>query len=233
VIELYYWPTPNGHKPTILLEEIGCDYKIVPVDISAGDQFKPDFLKISPNNKIPAILDLAPADGGDPISVFESGAILVYLAEKAGRFLPRDVRGRNSVLEWVFWQVGGLGPMAGQAHHFLHYASDRLPYPTERYVNESGRLYAVLDKRLAGREYICGDYSIADIASYPWVVRHERHAQDLAAFPNVARWFDAISSRPAVKAAYARGAQWASRPVVTEAGRAIVFGQSAATVSRT
>jgi GSH-dependent disulfide-bond oxidoreductase len=171
MIELYYWPTPNGHKVTMFLEEAGLDYRIHPVDISAGDQFKPDFLAISPNNRMPAIIDTAPADGGELISVFESGAILLYLAEKTGRFLPKDVRGRKTVTEWLFWQVGGLGPMAGQNHHFGLYAPNKIPYAIDRYAKETNRLYGVLDRHLENRPFIAGDgYSIADMASYPWIV---------------------------------------------------------------
>lgn len=178
MIELYYWPTPNGHKITIFLEEAALPYRIVPVDISAGDQFKPEFLAISPNNRMPAIIDHAPADGGAPISVFESGAILVYLAEKIGRFLPTALRSRKTVFEWLFWQVGGLGPMAGQNHHFVQYAPKSIPYAIDRYVRETSRLYAVLDRRLAEVEWVAGDYSIADMAIYPWIVPHERQRQN-------------------------------------------------------
>lgn len=177
MIDLYYWPTPNGHKITLFLEEAGLDYKIFPVNISAGDQFKPEFLAFSPNNRMPAIIDHDPADGGDAITVFESGAILQYLAEKTGKFLPTDIRGRKTVMEWLFWQMGGLGPMAGQNHHFGTYAPDKIPYAITRYVNETNRLYGVLNKRLEGRDFIAGDaYTIADMASYPWIVSHEKTA---------------------------------------------------------
>src|SRR5271169_2487814 len=180
MIELYYWPTPNGHKITMFLEEAELDNSIRPVDISAGDQFKPEFLAISPNNRMPAIVDLEPSDGGKPISVFESGAILVYLAEKAQALLPSELRGRKTMLEWVFWQVGGLGPMAGQNHHFVQYAPEKIRYAMERYVKETNRLYGVLDRRLAGREFIAGDaYKIADITAYPWIVPWKRQQQDL------------------------------------------------------
>src|SRR3984885_14264556 len=183
MIDLYYWPTPNGHKITMFLEETGLAYRIVPVDIASGDQFKPEFLAFSPNNRMPAIIDSAPADGGASIPVFESGAILVYLAEKAARLLPQDLRGRKAVLEWLFWQVGGLGPMAGQNHHFNHYAPEKIPYAIERYVNETNRLYGVLDRRLAVVPYLAGEeYSIADIAVYPWIVPWERQSQDLGHF---------------------------------------------------
>ncbi len=230
MIDLYYWPTPNGHKITMFLEETGLDYRIFPVDISAGDQFKPEFLAFSPNNRMPAMIDRAPADGGEAISVFESGAILVYLAEKTGRFLPADVRGRKAVLEWLFWQVGGLGPMSGQNHHFANYAAEKLPYAIDRYVNETNRLYGVLDRRLTGREFLAGDYSIADMAAYPWIVPHARQGQDLGDTPNLQRWFETIKARPATIAAYARGEPYASRPAVTEAGKKILFGQTAASV---
>jgi GST-like protein len=232
MIHLHYWPTPNGHKITIFLEETGTPYRIVPVNIGAGDQFKPDFLRISPNNRMPAIVDDAPADGGPSIPVFESGAILLYLAEKSGRFLPEDTRGRFDVLQWLFWQVGGLGPMAGQNHHFRQYAQEKLTYAIDRYVNETARLYAVLDKRLEDREYVAGDYSIADMAAYPWVVPHERQGQSLADFPNLARWFAAIKARPAVVAAYEKGKAINTKPTIDDESRKILFGQNAATVRR-
>jgi GSH-dependent disulfide-bond oxidoreductase len=231
MIELHYWPTPNGHKVTILLEEAGLPYEIRPVDISAGDQFRAEFLAISPNNRMPAIIDHAPADGGEPIAVFESGAILVHLAEKSGRFLGDDLRSRKAVLEWLFWQVGGLGPMAGQNHHFVQYAPERIPYATERYVKETNRLYGVLDRRLEGRDWLAGAYSIADMASYPWIVPWRRQQQDLDAFPNLRRWFEAMRARPAVQRAYARGEPWTSRPTVTEQGKALLFGQTAASTA--
>jgi len=231
MIDLYYWPTPNGHKITMFLEETGLDYQIVPVDISAGDQFKPEFLAISPNNRMPAIIDRAPAGGGEAISVFESGAILVYLAEKTGRFLPSDIRKRKTVLEWLFWQVGGLGPMAGQNHHFAMYAPEKIPYAIDRYVNETNRLYGVLDRRLAERDFLAGDYSIADMAAYPWIVPHARQGQNLDDTPNLKRWFEAVGGRPATVAAYARGEPYAGRPAVTEEGKKILFGQTAANIS--
>jgi GSH-dependent disulfide-bond oxidoreductase len=228
MIELYYWPTPNGHKITMFLEEVGLDYAIHPVDISAGDQFKPEFLALSPNNRMPAIIDTDPADRGDAIAVFESGAILVYLAEKTGLLLPSDLRGRKTVLEWVFWQVGGLGPMAGQNHHFVQYAPEKIPYAMERYVKETNRLYGVLDRRLTGREFIAGDtYTIADIAAYPWIVPWKRQQQDLDSFANLRRWFDAVRDRPATRRAYAKGEPYAARPTVTEEGKKILFGQTA------
>lgn len=228
MIELYYWPTPNGHKITMFLEEAGIDYTIHPVDISAGDQFKPDFLRISPNNRMPAIVDRAPSDGGKPMSVFESGAILVYLAEKTRALLPSDLRDRKTVLEWVFWQVGGLGPMAGQNHHFVQYAAEKIPYAMERYIKETNRLYGVLDRRLNGREFIAGDvYTIADIAAYPWIVPWKRQQQHLDSFPDLRRWFNAVRERPATKRAYAKGEPYSNRPTVTEEGKKILFGQTA------
>ncbi|WP_448206330.1 glutathione binding-like protein [Azospirillum sp. sgz302134] len=231
MIDLHYWPTPNGHKITMFLEEAGLDYTIHPVDISAGDQFKPEFLAFSPNNRMPAIIDRAPADGGEPISVFESGAILTYLGEKTGRFLPKDVRGRKTVLEWLFWQVGGLGPMAGQNHHFVQYAPEQIPYAIDRYVKETNRLYGVLNKRLKDRAFIAGDdYTIADMACYPWIVPHERQRQDLSDFPELKRWFEAIQARPATIRAYEKGKAVSTRPSVTEESKKILFGQTASNV---
>ena len=230
MINLYYWPTPNGHKITIFLEETGTPYRILPVNIGAGEQFHPDFLKISPNNRMPAIVDTAPVEGGAPVAVFESGAILVYLAEKTGKFLPMDLRGRYEVLQWLFWQMGGLGPMAGQNHHFSQYAPEKLPYAIDRYVNETARLYAVLDKRLGDREFVAGDYSIADMASYPWIVPHQRQQQNIDEFPNLKRWFEAIRARPAVVLAYEKGKAVSAKPVIDEESRKILFGQSARTV---
>lgn len=203
MIDLYYWTTPNGHKVSIFLEEAGLPYQVHGVNISKNDQFKPEFLKIAPNNRIPAIVDQQPADGGAPLSMFESGAILLYLAEKTGRFMPTDLRGRQEVSQWLFWQMGGLGPMAGQNHHFGTFAPEKIPYAIERYVKETARLYGVLDRRLANREFVAGDYSIADMAIYPWIVPHTRQQQDLADFPNVQRWFEVIKARPAVQRAYA------------------------------
>jgi len=231
MIDLYYWPTPNSHKITMFLEETGLGYGIIPVNISKGDQFKPEFLQISPNNRMPAIVDRAPAGGGDAIAVFESGAILVYLAEKTGKLLPTDVRGRNTTLEWLVWQVAGLGPMAGQNHHFSHYAPDKIAYAIDRYVNETNRLYGVLDRRLEQRGFVAGnDYSIADIAIYPWVVPWKRQQQNLDEFPNVRRWFDAIRSRPATARAYEKGSPYSNSPAVTEEGKKILFGQTAGSI---
>src|SRR6188508_3349216 len=203
MIDLYYWTTPNGHKITMFLEEAGLEYRINPVNIGKGDQFQPDFLRISPNNRIPAIVDNAPANGGKPISVFESGAILLYLAEKTGKFIASDLAGRAEVLQWLFWQMGGLGPMAGQNHHFRNYAVEKIPYAIDRYVNETNRLYGVLNKRLADREFIAGDYSIADMASYPWVVPYKNQDQNIDDFPHLKRWLETIRERPATLRAYA------------------------------
>jgi GSH-dependent disulfide-bond oxidoreductase len=232
MIDLYYWTTPNGHKITIFLEESRLPYRILPVNISAGEQFRPDFLKISPNNRMPAMVDDDPPDGGAAVSVFESGAILLYLAEKTGQFLPKELRDRFETVQWLFWQMGGLGPMAGQNHHFSQYAPEKLAYAIDRYVKETGRLYAVLDKRLADREFIAGAYSIADMASYPWIVPYERQGQKLDDFPHLKRWFEGIKSRPAVKRAYALAKDINTQPTVNEASKKILFGQTAATVNR-
>ena len=204
MIDLYYWTTPNGHKISLFLEEAGLPYKVHPVNIGQGEQFKPDFLKIAPNNRIPAIVDPEPADGGEPISLFESGAILLYLAEKTGRFIPQDLRGRQEALQWLFWQMGGLGPMAGQNHHFSRFAPEKIPYAIKRYVDETARLYGVLDRRLADRDFVAGSqYSIADMAIYPWTVSHQWQSQRLEDFPNLQRWFNRIKERPATVRAYA------------------------------
>jgi GST-like protein len=232
MIHLHYWTTPNGHKITIFLEESGLPYRVVPVNISTGDQFKPDFLRISPNNRIPAIVDDDPAEPGAAVSVFESGEILLYLAEKTGQFIARDLRGRVEVLQWLFWQMGGLGPMAGQNHHFSQYAPEKIPYAIDRYVKETNRLYAVLDRRLADRDFIASTYSIADMASYPWVVPHERQGQKLEDFPNLKRWFEAVRARPAVQRAYALAKEINTQPSVTDASKTILFGQTAAAVTR-
>ncbi|KAF0166719.1 MAG: glutathione S-transferase [Rhodocyclaceae bacterium] len=230
MIDLYYWTTPNGHKITMFLEEAGLPYRIVPINIGKGDQFAPDFLKIAPNNRIPAIVDHQPADGGPPISLFESGAILLYLADKTGRFIAPDLRGRNETIQWLFWQMGGLGPMAGQNHHFTQYAPEPIPYAIERYVKETARLYAVLNKHLADREFIAGDYSIADMACYPWIVPYERQRQNLDDFPNLKRWFSEIRERPATQRAYALAKQINPAPVVNEDAKRVLFGQDASTV---
>jgi GST-like protein len=231
MIDLYYCGTPNGLKMTMFLEETGLPHRIVPVDISKGEQFRPEFLTISPNNKIPAMVDHTPADGGEPVALFESGAMLLYLAEKCGQLLPAGLRGRAEVLKWLFWQVGGLGPMAGQIGHFNVYAPEKVPYAIDRYTRETNRLYGVLNGRLADREYIAGDaYSIADIACYPWIVPHDAHGQNLTAFPHLARWFDAIAARPSTVRAY-RGtkASYSRDTKVSDEERRILFGATAAT----
>jgi GST-like protein len=232
MIDLHYWTTPNGHKIAIFLEETELPHRIVPVNISKGEQFKSEFLRISPNNRIPAIVDHDPGDGGAPISVFESGAILVYLAQKTGRFLPSSLRGRVAVMEWLFWQMGGLGPMAGQNHHFANYAPEKLPYAIDRYVKETNRLYGVLDKRLAQHGFIADDYSIADMAVYPWIVPYERQGQKLEDFPHLKRWFEAMRNRPAVQRAYARAKEINTTPTVNDEAKKILFGQTAAVVAR-
>ena len=226
-IELYYWPTPNGWKISIMLEECGLPYVVRPVDISKGEQFAAAFLKISPNNRMPAIVD-PDGPGGRPISVFESGAILQYLGRKTGKFYPREERARVAVDEWLFWQMGGLGPMAGQAVHFRRYAPEPIPYAVERYTNEVNRLYGVMNTRLGARDYLAGHYSIADMACVGWVRLAERQGQDLAEFPNLERWFEAIRGRPAVKRAFAIRIEAASKVDVDDPKvRAVLFGQRA------
>ncbi len=228
MIDLYYWPTPNGHKVTLFLEETGMAYAIVPIDIGKGEQFRPDFLRIAPNNRMPAIVDHDPNGGGEAISVFESGAVLLYLAEKTGKFLPRDLRGRTKALEWLFWQMGGLGPMAGQNHHFSGYAPEKIPYAIDRYVKETNRLYGVLDRRLEGRDFVADTYSIADMAAYPWIVSHERQGQNLDDFPNLKRWFHAVGERPGTVAAYKKAEGIDRSPTMTDEEKKILFGQTAA-----
>ena len=228
MIDLYYWATPNCHKITIFLEEAGQPYTLRPVDIARGDQFKPAFLDIAPNNRIPAIVDHAPADGGADITIFESGAILLYLAEKTGFFLPGDMRQRLKVLQWLFWQVGGLGPMAGQNHHFGRYAPARIPYAIDRYRNETARLYGVLDRELVGKSYIADHYSIADIACYPWIAPHVDQGQDLDDYPHLKRWFESLQSRPAIARAYAVGDPYVRRgPDFNALEREMLFGLTA------
>lgn len=230
MIDLYYWTTPNGHKITIYLEETGLPYTLRPVNISNGEQFAPEFLAIAPNNRIPAIVDRDPPDGGVPLPLFESGAILMYLGGKTGKLFPADLRARCDCVQWLFWQMAGLGPMLGQNHHFSLYAPEKIPYAIERYVKETARLYAVLDKRLADREYIAGDYSIADIACYPWILP-ERQQQDIEHFPHLKRWKDAIAQRPAVQRAYALARTVNQNPtVMDDKSRALLFGQDASTV---
>lgn len=225
MIELYYWPTPNGQKISIMLEECGLEYNTVPVAIGKGDQFKPGFLKISPNNRMPAIVD---TDTG--ISVFEGGAILMYLAEKAGRFLPDETAARYEVLQWLFWQAGGLGPMAGQLSHFVNYTKEDVPYAHKRFADEYDRLLAVMDVRLRNREYLAGDYSIADIASFPWVVPYRRFGNDLDRFANLRRWFDSLKARPAVRRGVDLGKDWPRDEARDDTARALMFGQNAETV---
>ena len=205
MIDLYYWPTPNGHKISMMLEECDLDYTIHPININAGDQFRPDFLKLSPNNRMPAIVDHDPVGGGQPINLFESGAILLYLAEKTGRFFPTDLRERYCAMKWLMWQLGGLGPMAGQNHHFGRFAPEKIPYAIDRYRRETARLYGVLDRALAEKKFIAGDFCIADIACYPWIARYEWQEMDLNDFANIKRWFDSIAARPATQIAYAKG----------------------------
>jgi GST-like protein len=226
-IDLYYWPTPNGWKISIMLEEVGLPYKVHSVDLGRGDQFKPDFLAISPNNKMPAIVD-PEGPGGQPISIFESGAILQYLGRKTGQLYPADERARVEVDQWLFWQMAGLGPMAGQTHHFRIYAPEPIPYAVDRYTNETNRLYGVLNKRLEDRDYLAGEYSIADIASYSWAKLWERQGQDLAQFPNMQRWLDRIYARPAVKRGLAVNAEDRNKHDLRDpAIQAVVFGQRA------
>lgn len=231
MIDLSYWTTPNGHKITMFLEESGLPYTIHPINIGQGDQFKPEFLRIAPNNRIPAIVDQAPQDGGEPISLFESGAILQYLAEKTGQFLSTDLRVRTETLQWLYWQMGGLGPMAGQNHHFNVYAPVKIEYAIDRYVRETGRLYGVLNKHLEQRDFIAGDYSIADMASYPWIVSHQRQSQNLDDFPHLKRWFERIGARPATERAYALVEQInPGSPVHDDKARQILFGQDSKTI---
>jgi GST-like protein len=234
MIDLYYWPTPNGHKVTMFLEEAGLPYTIKPINIGKGEQFAPDFLKIAPNNRMPAIVDHEP-QGGGTLSLFESGAILLYLAEKTGRFIPKEMCGRYETLQWLFWQMGGLGPMLGQNHHFSQYAPEKIDYAIKRYVNETNRLYGVLDRRLADREFIAGpDYSIADMASYPWIVPWEKQGQNIDEHPHLKRWFHAIAERPATKAAYDRAPE--VNPdfgkTMSEDAKKVMFGQNASNTKR-
>lgn len=230
MIDLYYWTTPNGHKITIFLEEAKLPYKIHPVNIGKGDQFKPDYLKFSPNNKIPAIIDTEPSDEQGPLSVFESGAILWYLAEKTEQFVPQTLRGKVEVSEWLFWQVSGLGPMAGQNHHFNSYAPEKIPYAQQRYINETNRLYGVLNKHLAGKEWVTDEYSIADMAIYPWIVPWQKQGQDLNDFPNLKRWFEEMAKRPAVVRAYEIAKRINTDQDLSEEAKKILFGQTSAQI---
>lgn len=228
-IDLYYWPTPNGWKISIMLEELGTPYTVKYVNIARGEQFEPGFLKIAPNNRMPAIVDHDGPDG-QPISVFESGAILQYLGRKFGQFYPQDERARVETEEWLFWQVGGLGPMAGQAHHFRQYAPEKVPYGIDRYTNECNRLYGVMDKRLADREFLAGEYTIADMACIGWILPYERQGQDLADFPNLRRWFDAVKARPAVQRGLDVGKEERARSAdlsKDKDAQAVLFGQKA------
>jgi GSH-dependent disulfide-bond oxidoreductase len=226
-IDLYYWPTPNGWKITIMLEECGLPYTVHPVNIGKGDQFQPEFLAISPNNKMPAIVDHE-GPGGEPISVFESGAILQYLGRKTGRFYPQDERARVEVDQWLFWQMGGFGPMLGQTHHFRIYAPEKVPYAIDRYTNETNRLYGVLDKRLADREFVAGEYSIADMAIAPWAKLWERQGQDIEDFPHVKRWLGTMLARPAVLRGIKVSSEDRNKTDLTDpAVQAVLFGQRA------
>jgi GST-like protein len=229
-INYYYFPTPNCHKVMIFLQETGLSYRIHPINTLKGDQFRPDFLTVSPNNKIPAIVDERPPGGGGPISLFESGAILWYLAERTDRFLAKETHVRFETLKWLFWQVAGLGPVAGQNTHFRYYAPEKLEYAISRFTNETGRLYSVLNRQLEKCEFVAGEYSIADIACYPWIVQHAKHGQDLGRFPNVHRWMKDIATRPAVVAAYKLADEVEPNPVVTDESRRFLFGQNADTV---
>jgi GSH-dependent disulfide-bond oxidoreductase len=232
MIDLYYWTTPNGHKITMFLEETGLPYKIHPVNIGKGEQFTREFLAISPNNRIPAMVDHDPPGGGKPLAMFESGAMLLYLADKTGKFIPSDVRGRTDVVQWLFWQMANLGPNSGQNNHFSNYALEKIPYAMDRYRNEVNRLYGVLNTQLSDRPYIAGEYSIADMASYPWIVPHERQGQKIDDFPHIKRWLDAIAKRPAVVRAYAKAKEVNPNPggIRSAEERAILFGQTAASV---
>jgi GST-like protein len=227
VIDLYYWPTPNGHKISIMLEECGLDYQTIPVDIGAGDQFAPEFLKISPNNRMPAIVDRETG-----ISVFEGGAILIYLAEKNGCLLPSDPAARFDVLQWLFWQAGGLGPMAGQLSHFKSYLEKPVPYAETRYGNEYDRLLAVMDEKLKAGEFLAGDYSIADIAAFPWVRPYRRLGNDVARFPHLKRWYETLKARPAVRRGIDLGSDWKRTEATDTEAKALLFNQNAETIRR-
>lgn len=233
MIDLYFWTTPNAYKVLVFLEEAALPYRLVPVNISKGEQFAPDFLQISPNNRIPAIVDLQPIDGGRAVPVFESGAILQYLAGKTGLFHGTTARESLEIDQWLFWQMGGLGPMAGQNHHFNYYAPEKLPYAMTRYIQETNRLYGVLEKRLSGRNFIAGDAcSIADMACYPWMILHQRAQQDITQFPAIQGWLARIAERPAVQRAYEAGARVNDVPVVTdETSRQVLFGQTARAIA--
>jgi GST-like protein len=227
MIDLHYWTTPNGHKITMFLEETGLAYTIFPVNIGKGEQFKPEFLAIAPNNRIPAMVDHEPKGGGNPISIFESGAMLLYLAEKTGKFLPTEIHGRYDAIQWTFWQMGGLGPMAGQNHHFGVYAPEKIPYAIDRYVKETNRLYGVMDRRLAGRRFLAA-MNTASLIRRPiqGVVPWKRQQRNLDDFVNLRRWFDCIHDRPGTRRAYAKGEPFSAQPAVTEEGKKLLFGQT-------
>lgn len=225
-IELHYWPTPNGWKITIFLEEVGLPYDVKFVNIGKGEQFEPEFLKIAPNNRMPAILD-PDGPGGQPISVFESGAILQYLGRKTGQFYPSDERARVEVDQWLFWQMGGLGPMAGQAHHFRQYAPEKVLYAIDRYTNEVNRLYGVMNKRLADREFLAGEYSIADMACVGWIKPHANQGQDLNDFPHLKRWFETLLARPAVERGLKVGEEHRRNIANDDEAKKVLFGQRA------
>jgi GST-like protein len=224
-IDVYYWPTPNGWKITIMLEELGVPYNIIPVNIGKGEQFTPEFLKLSPNNRMPAIVDHEPLGGGAPLPIFESGAILEYLAEKYGKFMPTDTRGKYEVLQWLYWQMANLGPNSGQANHFRNYAAEKIAYGIKRYTDEVNRLYGVMNIQLADHEFLAGAYSIADMASWPWVILYERMGQDLNEFPHLKRWVDAVQARPAVVRGKAVGEEL--RAEMSEEAKKVLFGQRA------
>jgi GSH-dependent disulfide-bond oxidoreductase len=227
MIDLHYWPTPNGWKVSIMLEEVGLPYRVVPVSIVRGEQFKPEFLAISPNHRIPAIVDDEPPGGGAPIAIFESGAILLYLAEKTGKLMPTDLRDRYEVTQWLMWQMGGLGPMLGQAHHFRQFSADKIPYAVDRYTNEANRLYGVLNKRLADREFVAGALSVADVACFPWISLHESQGQSLDDFPHTKRWFEMMAARPGVAKGRVVGRDLWQRNGPDEEGKKVLFGQRA------
>ena len=234
MIELYYWPTPNGWKISIMLEETGLPYTVHPVNIGRGEQFNPDFLRISPNNRIPAIIDRAPTDGGDPVEIFETGAILLYLAEKSGQLMPTDIRGRYHVTQWLMWQMSALGPIGGQNGHFKLYAQEKIPYAIDRFGKEMDRLYGVMDRRLAQSEYLAGAYSIADIACFPWIMLHKAQGIAMANFPHVQRWFSTLRARNAIQRGLAVGKEYRniSARGPDEEARKILFGQTATTTAR-
>ena len=224
-IDVHYWPTPNGWKITIMLEELGVPYNIIPINIGKGEQFTPEFLKLSPNNRMPAIVDPEPLGGGAPLAIFESGAILEYLAEKYGKFMPKDPRGKYDVLQWLYWQMANLGPNSGQANHFRNYAAEKIAYGIKRYTDEVNRLYGVMNIQLADHEFLAGAYSIADMASWPWVILYERMGQDLNEFPHLKRWVDAVQARPAVVKGKAVGEEL--RAEMSEEAKKVLFGQRA------